>query len=339
MRVFARNSELHHNCTVVRKFKMAKIVELDEKQTQSKKKKNVSKVKNTRSKAEEIAGVSIVQRVLAVVAIVTAYIYGRDYFIQRYVIGDGYETFAAVSEFISERSTFVPCSKDYGNEFTACVPKKCGRFVMDSVISKQEAKTLRKLAEKGMSYGGGSGGATILDLHSGALSVKDKFINIYSIKTKAKEPIFTEADFETYRSVKQKIHSAVAQKFGIDPSVLYLTKPTFFSRMTAKPAITLHDEYWHPHIDKVTYGSFFYTSLLYLSDSNKDFSGGRFVFLGKENANTTVEPRLGRLSFFTSGSENEHFVEKVQGGTRFAITVSFTCDKQFAISDPTGKLE
>lgn len=43
---------------------------------------------------------------------------------------------------------------------------------------------------------------------------------------------------------------------------------------------------------------------------------------------------VGRLSFFTSGSENTHFVEKVGDGTRFALTVAFTCDKKHAIDDP-----
>ncbi len=50
-----------------------------------------------------------------------------------------------------------------------------------------------------------------------------------------------------------KIHNAIASEFGIHPSKLYLTKPTFFSRMTTKPAKTIHDEYWHPHIDKVVF--------------------------------------------------------------------------------------
>lgn len=84
-----------------------------------------------------------------------------------------------------------------------------------------------------------------------------------------------------------------------------------------------------------TYESFHYTSLLYLSDYNRDFEGGRFIFIDKENVNTTVEPRKGRVSMFTSGAENLHAVEKVTSGTRYALTVSFTCDKQFAISDPS----
>lgn len=38
---------------------------------------------------------------------------------------------------------------------------------------------------------------------------------------------------------------------------------------------------------------------------------------------------------FTSGSENIHFVERVKSGVRYALTVSFTCDKKYAIKDPS----
>lgn len=112
----------------------------------------------------------------------------------------------------------------------------------------------------------------------------------------------------------------------------------------------------------MTYGSFDYTSLLYLSDYLTDFGGGRFVFM-EDGANRTVEPRAGRgcpgkdgsgeqtppvpllwvthrsflpgrVSFFTSGSENLHRVEKVHWGTRYAITIAFTCNPDHGISDP-----
>lgn len=43
----------------------------------------------------------------------------------------------------------------------------------------------------------------------------------------------------------------------------------------------------------------------------------------------------GRVSMFTSGSENVHAVEKVTSGTRYALTVPFTCDPRFAIPDPS----
>lgn len=137
-----------------------------------------------------------------------------------------------------------------------------------------------------------------------------------------------------FRQVRVKIHRAIAQHFKISPEVLYLTHPTFFSRLTNLPPGTEHDEYWHPHVDKVcsswsnfcilrnclrklfllllkafslpprqdTYGSFHYTSLLYLSDYGEDFDGGRFVFIDKDNTNTTVEPRKGKFSSLWNSS-------------------------------------
>ena len=43
---------------------------------------------------------------------------------------------------------------------------------------------------------------------------------------------------------------------------------------------------------QITYGSFHYTSLLYLTEYGKDFTGGRFVFVDADT-NRTVEPRAG----------------------------------------------
>lgn len=249
-------------------------------------------------------------------------------------------TIASAGEVANRKGAQVKCSRDYEEEqklYPECIPKRCGRLVMDDVVSPAEANMLLRTAKSGLALGGSSGGASILDIHSGALSKDDKFINIYSIIDQAKGPVFTEADFTNYRNVRQKIQYTIAKEFEIPPNKLYLTKPTFFSKMTSKPAKTVHDEYWHIHVDKETYGSFHYTSLLYLSTYGKDFNGGRFTFINKRS-NSTVEPKLGRLSFFTSGSENPHFVERVESGTRYAITVSFTCDPSKAIADPSMNL-
>ncbi|KAG8445991.1 hypothetical protein GDO86_013752, partial [Hymenochirus boettgeri] len=216
----------------------------------------------------------------------------------------------------------------------ACTPRKCGRAVTDSVITLQEAEKMRRLAETVLSLGGSDGGASILDLHTGALSMGKKFVNLYRYFGEKIRDVMDDEDFEVYREIRLKIQQEIARTFNISVSSLHLTKPTFFSRMNSSEAKTTHDEYWHPHTDKETYGSFDYTSLLYLSDYLVDFSGGRFVFMD-EGVNRTVEPRIGRLSFFTSGSENVHRVEKVTWGTRYAITISFTCNPEHAIGDPT----
>lgn len=228
----------------------------------------------------------------------------------------------------------VDCSTNYDKEkssFPACFPKRCGRVITDGLVTIDDATKLLGIAKKGLALGGSSGGASILDLHSGALSKGDAFVNIY--KHPSGENIFSEDDFLTYRTVKNKIHRMISSEFGVVPTHLYLTHPTFFSKITPKPARTLHDEYWHPHVDKETYPSFHYTSLLYLTSFAKDFNGGRFFFVD-EKRNMSVEPRIGRVSMFTSGPENLHYVEKVSSGERYALTVSFTCDTKFAIQDP-----
>ncbi|XP_074648552.1 2-oxoglutarate and iron-dependent oxygenase domain-containing protein 3-like [Tubulanus polymorphus] len=246
------------------------------------------------------------------------------------------ESIARVGEFFRKKSFSVTCSKDYVDEaskFPGCVPKNCGRFVMDGLVTKEEIKRLANIAKKGLALGGSSGGASIMDLHSGALSKDDKFVDIYKLmKTKKNKP-FNEDDLQLYKRIRSKIQFNIAEAFGIPHNKLYLTKPTFFSRMTTKSAKTIHDEYWHVHSDKETYGTFHYTSLLYLTDYDKDFTGGRFIFVDKSK-NITIEPKKGRISFFTSGSENLHHVEKLESGTRYAITVAFTCDSSKAIADP-----
>ncbi|XP_075418541.1 2-oxoglutarate and iron-dependent oxygenase domain-containing protein 3 [Tenrec ecaudatus] len=239
------------------------------------------------------------------------------------------------SEVLLGRFIEVPCSEDYDSHrrFEGCTPRKCGRGVSDLVITREEAMRVRSIAEKGLALGGSDGGASILDLHSGALSVGKHFVNLYRYFGDKIQTVFSEEDFQLYRDVRQKVQLAIAEAFGISASSLYLTKPTFFSRINSTEAQTAHDEYWHAHVDKVTYGSFDYTSLLYLSDYLEDFGGGRFVFM-EEGANKTVEPRAGRVSFFTSGSENLHRVEKVRWGTRYAITIAFTCNPDHGIADP-----
>ncbi|KAM9296253.1 2-oxoglutarate and iron-dependent oxygenase domain-containing protein 3 [Gastrophryne carolinensis] len=250
--------------------------------------------------------------------------------------GDTMDVLASQQEAVQHRMYPLTCSPDYDQHkrFPGCTPVKCGRAVTDALISQEEARKLLRIAEAGFSLGGSDGGASILDLHSGALSMGRNFVNMYRFYGEKMREIITEEDFQLYRDVRLRIQREIARTFSLDPDALRLTKPTFFSRMNSSEAKTDHDEYWHPHIDKVTYGSFDYTSLLYLTDYLRDFGGGRFIFLD-EKKNSTVEPRTGRLSFFTSGSENVHHVEKVKWGTRYAITISFTCNPDHSIADPS----
>ncbi|XP_035220646.1 2-oxoglutarate and iron-dependent oxygenase domain-containing protein 3-like isoform X1 [Stegodyphus dumicola] len=249
---------------------------------------------------------------------------------------DTMHVFASQKQRLQLTSAEVSCSSDYlkdVSKFKACAPKHCGRLVTDIVITPEEAAHLLRVAKKGLAFGGSYGGASILDLHSGALSYENSFINIYQKLKALDKNIFTADDFKVYRNVRNKIQQIIAYNFGINANKLHLTHPTFFSEMTPRAAKTKHDEYWHVHVDKETYPSFHYTSLLYLADYGADFTGGRFIFVD-EVKNMTIEPRVGRVSAFTSGAENPHFVEPVSSGTRYALTVSFSCDPDFGIADP-----
>jgi len=300
--------------------------------------KNSSKKENVELKVQSATTKAnfLVPSISALFALVIATV--AFWFSQRGSI----QALAKASDTISMNRMRVDCSADYEEDrklHPGCTPQWCGRIVTDSVVSDVDASRLLEVAKVGFRYGGSDGGASILDLHSGALSKGDRFINIYSLKSASGMPIFKKSDFVLYNRVKNAIHAAIAKEFGIDKNQLYLTKPTFFSKMTMRPAKTIHDEYWHVHVDKETYGSFHYTSLLYLSEYGKDFIGGRFTFVDDGGYNVTVEPTVGRLSFFTSGSENKHFVERLEYGVRYAVTVSFTCDASQAIDDPEVQSE
>lgn len=225
----------------------------------------------------------------------------------------------------------MKCSSDYEKErkessYVTCLPKECGRFVSDAIVSHQEALELRMLAELVFNMASPSGGVAVFDLSSGALSNGTQFVNLYKLLgNDERTKVLRSKSLDIFQRVKNKILSALAMSFRVPAESLYLTSPVFFSRMTTKPAKTMNDEYWNVHVDMKTYGKFHYTTLLYLSTFGDEFYGGRFIFLDPIR-NVTVEPRFGRVSVFTSGSENPHMVEKLTQGVRYAMTIPFTCD-------------
>ncbi|NXC13112.1 OGFD3 protein, partial [Corythaeola cristata] len=248
------------------------------------------------------------------------------------------EVLAYHTETLRDKFMEIPCSEDYDSHkrFEGCTPRKCGRGVTDAVITREEAERIRRIAERGLSLGGSDGGASILDLHSGALSLGKHFVNLYRYFGDKVQDIFTEEDFALYRDEKsnQEIFLALKILPGKSQSEGSIMAVVAHNISVSSCALSCHVGRSNLNLENVvTYGSFDYTSLLYLSDYSEDFGGGRFVFMDT-GSNKTVEPRAGRVSFFTSGSENLHRVEKVHWGTRYAITISFTCNPDHGIGDP-----
>ena len=70
-------------------------------------------------------------------------------------------------------------------------------MVTDKLLTAAEANQILDLAKRGLSLGNTDSAASILDLHTGALSKGTEFVNIYKLK-EAKD-IFKKSDFTIYR--------------------------------------------------------------------------------------------------------------------------------------------
>lgn len=77
-----------------------------------------------------------------------------------------------------------------------CAIKQCGRSVMDGLFTEDEVRTLLNVFKKGLQYGQSTGGASILDLHSGALSMGERFVNVFTL-LKGKS-IWTQTELAAY---------------------------------------------------------------------------------------------------------------------------------------------
>lgn len=214
-------------------------------------------------------------------------------------------------------------------QFPMCAPKHCARFFNDFVFTDAETDMLLKIAQRGFTYGESDGGASIFEVYSGIVSKGRLFANIHSILRKQNKRFLSDEEIEGFNNVQNKIIQQIESKF--DVKGVYLTKPVFFSKITNQSSLTVHDEYWHTHIDKEQYEGFHYTALVYLNTHQMDYFGGRFVWIDDNNITESHEPRKGRLSVFSSGRENKHYVEKVISGTRYALTIPFTCDKKLMV--------
>lgn len=52
--------------------------------------------------------------------------------------------------------------------------------------------------------------------------------------------------------MKEKVRHAVAHHFGVNPGLIYPTRPGYFSALTSKNPVTPLDKYWLPNIDYVS---------------------------------------------------------------------------------------
>lgn len=232
----------------------------------------------------------------------------------------------------------VPCAEgeydsvdDKKGDLGSCRPRRCGRKVVDGFVGDEEIKLLRDIAAAGMqSSDDVEAGPVIMDPNSKV--VMDSKHGLRRVKAR-----FDASQIAVYRGLMRRIEDAIKAEFGAERA--HHTVPTFLTRIRGNPSWepkNMHDEYYHPHVDKANTPHYVYSGLLYLSDFSRDFEGGQFRFLDPDG-NRTVLPKRGRLSLFTSGRENEHMLERVTGGERLTLSFWFTCDPELATDKYLGQ--
>lgn len=294
--------------------------------------KKESKQKGKRKTSSTMGTLGWALKVFVVIAAVTASYYIRQYSDMRAV------HYIARTDVKEHQRFNVTCALQQSS--TLSVPgchlengTMCGRAIIDNFVSPHKVDDLRKIAEIGMQGRSARGGPTIMDIDTGFVRDSEGLVNIYQpeqrIPDEDKPGVkhFSRRQFKLYKDVVEKVRLAVMQEFDLE--VLYFSAPTFITRLVGNASWTpvdIHDEYWHPHVDKENTKHYDYSGLLYLSDYGEDFTGGVFSFID-ESTETIIEPARGRLLIFTAGSENLHAVRMVETGTRYALSLWFSCDQ------------
>ncbi|CAM9723080.1 unnamed protein product [Chrysoparadoxa australica] len=209
----------------------------------------------------------------------------------------------------------------------------CGRVLIHSFVEPTVVDGLLEIAKKGMmgTKESAHGGPTILDINSGYRLDAGGVVNI----NEGDITVFTPQEYELYGNTVESIRQKLQDLFGAE--FLYFTAPTFITRIVGNQQWmpkTIHDEYWHHHVDKNNTSHYDYSGLLYLSDYGTEFTGGKFAFqqADTEPVEMIIKPARGALLAFTAGMENPHQVRKVTSGTRYVLSLWFTCDakKEFS---------
>ena len=247
----------------------------------------------------------------------------------------------------------IPCSNHYmeTTQHPGCTPVEggtCDRMVADDFLTTTEVDHLIRMANTGMAKSPATSilGPTIMDVNSGWVLAPGTHqpTSIY-----ATGQLYAKEDYALYKDVTKRLKTMVEATF--DVTELHFTAPTFITREVGntkwKPT-TMHDEYWHPHVDKNNTEHYDYSGLIYLSTYGTDFQGGQLHFYNDTTLDCSafvdmnnpgpcvaigppeliVEPRKGRLIVFGSGRENPHRVTRVRTGTRYVLSFWFSCDKR-----------
>lgn len=204
----------------------------------------------------------------------------------------------------------------------------CGRWVFDKMFKPEVMDSMEDMVEQILSraQGGGTGGPSVVDLHTRVVSYKDTFIDL-DVVLKHYQWNITETHKEHYKYIRNTIRNKIVELSKLPEERMHLDKGFFSYINGSQSANTVHDEYWHEHIDTEQYGTFTYTSLLYFGEKGSSFQGGDLVFKDGH----TIKPERARLVIFSSGQENPHWATKFSSGIRILLVSALTCNEKVRV--------
>ena len=168
---------------------------------------------------------------------------------------------------------------------------------------------------------------TSLDLHTNKLLTDQDLRIIMLDRGKVQTAV---------KPLRKLINSIIEAEFGVKNIV-----PTFPLVLSSiREGRSVHD-YTRAHVDLESYEEtlIHFTSILYLRSQSLQGGESEAVISDYKHVSgqlhfddgTIIVPTLGKLIIFTGGAENVHWVEKVTGGLRVAITLFWTCDTEYQI--------
>lgn len=214
----------------------------------------------------------------------------------------------------------VPCAESlYRRHMYETVPgctpsvkmgPPCGRLVADGIVSEAESASLRAVMDSAFEGLYHRGSETLL---------------VPELSTRSR---LGETGFQLTSDLLERVRVNVAKTLNI--SQLYysgsLMKRMDYPPLGGNMQLAPDHDAWNPHVDKVNIASYDWSALLYLNDAGTDFGGGELQF-HDEDADRVVRPQTGRLAAFSSGLENLHRVAPMTWGSRYVLSMWFTCSK------------
>ena len=159
-----------------------------------------------------------------------------------------------------------------------------------------------------------------------------RFVNLFAL-LKKHDAFLPLPAVELYLSLTSQLSQRLSSALQSSER-LYLTRPSFFSRIGSAAAATTHDEYWHPHIDREQYGVFEATALIYLSEHGGDFDGGEFVFVDSATPHTAAEQRQVEVAMMENADSRTKAAESSTAAARHTEEVDE--DREWIIRPSLG---